>query len=99
MSHSNVSHLKMYLINEGLASYLLLCQKFLFPSLLDSLPGVCVFPPTFYCLSILGREPLTIPGDPARVYDRHHPETHPRRLSLSHSPPSQICVLILETDQ
>ena len=57
--------------------YLLLRQEFLFPSLLDSLPGGCVFSPALHPLPIFGRDPLAVLGDPARVNDGHHPETHP----------------------
>ena len=53
----------------------MLCQKFLFPSLLDSLSGVCIFSSALHCLAVLGRDPLTVPGHPARVNDGHHPET------------------------
>ena len=55
--------------------YLLLCQKFLFPPLLDSLSGVCIFSFALHCLAVLGRDPLTVLGDPARVKDGHHPQT------------------------
>ena len=55
--------------------YLLLCQKFLFPPLLDSLSGVCIFSFALHCLAVLGRDPLTVLGDPARVSDGHHPQT------------------------
>ena len=63
--------------DQSFQFYLLLCQEFLFPSFLDSLPGGCIFSPALYPLPVFGRDPLAVLGDPARVNDGHHPETHP----------------------